>query len=129
MEQDHKRPTPLSTAVVAAGVVLAAAAAIWKAPHANWEKSLFAILLAFSIFSELMSVETESKLKISGTYLAMVPAMVFLGGTPAALIGVLSMLAAWVRYRSKLDDFLVNLGTFIAFPLLVGIGFHAIIEA
>jgi putative nucleotidyltransferase with HDIG domain len=129
MEQDHNRPTPLSTAVVAAGVVLAAAGAIWKAPDANWEMSLFATLLAFSIFSELMSVETESKLKISGTYLAMVPAMVFLGGTPAAVIGVLSMLAAWVRYRSKLDDFLVNLGTFIFFPLVVGIGFHEIISA
>jgi putative nucleotidyltransferase with HDIG domain len=124
---EHNRPTPLSTAIVAVGVVVAAVAAVLEAPEANWEMALFGTLLAFSIFSEIMSVETESKLKISGTYLAMVPAMVFLGGTPGAVIGVLSMLAAWVRYRSKLDDLLVNVGTFITFPLVVGIAFHEII--
>ena len=35
-----------------------------------------------------MSIETESRLKISGNFLALVLAMVLLGGTPAALIGV-----------------------------------------
>ena len=79
---DHGRPTPLSTAIVAVGVVVVAAAAVWQAPNANWELALLGTLLAFSIFSEIMSVETESHLKISGNYLAMVPAMVFLGGTP-----------------------------------------------
>jgi putative nucleotidyltransferase with HDIG domain len=127
MPQEHNRPTPLSTAIVAAGVLGIALAAVWKAPEANWDMALFGTLLAFSIFSEIMSIETESKLKITGTYLAMVPAMVFLGGTPGAAIGAISMIAAWVRYRSKLDDFLVNLGTFMAFPLVVGIGFHKIV--
>ena len=125
---EHNRPTPLSTAIVAVGVVLVAIAAVLEAPEANWDMALFGTLLAFSIFSELMSIETESKLKITGTYLAMVPAMVFLGGTPGAVIGVASMLAAWVRYRSKFDDLLVNLGTFITFPLVVGIAFHEIID-
>ena len=64
---DHERPTPLSTAIVAVGVAVVAAAAVWQAPNANWDLALFGILLAFSIFSEIMSVETESKLKISGS--------------------------------------------------------------
>ncbi len=126
---EHNRPTPLSTAIVGVGVVVIAAVAVLEAPEANWDLALLGTLLALSIFSEVMSVETESKLKISGTYLAMVPAMVFLGGTPGAVIGVLSMIVGWIRYRSNLHDFLVNLGTFITFPLLIGIGFHEIVDA
>jgi putative nucleotidyltransferase with HDIG domain len=126
---DNGRPTPLSTAIVGAGVAVAAAAAVWQASSANWDLALFGTLLAFAIFSEIMSVETESDLKISGTYLAMVPAMVFLGGTPGAVIGVLSMLVAWVRYRSNLHDGLVNLGTYITFPLVIGFGFQEVVSA
>ena len=55
-----------------------------------------------------MSIETESHLKISGNFLALVPAMVFLGGTPAALIGLISILAGWLRFRENLHDLLVN---------------------
>jgi putative nucleotidyltransferase with HDIG domain len=125
---ENERPTPLSTALVAVGVVAVAAVAVWEAPKANWELALLGTLVAFAIFSEIMSVETESHLKISGSYLAMVPAMVFLGGTPGAVIGVLSMLVGWVRYRNNLHDLLVNLGTFITFPLVIGIGFHEIVS-
>ena len=80
----NERPTPLSTALIAGGVALVAAAAVWEAPNANWELALFGTLLVFSIVSEIMSVETESHLKISGTYLAMIPAMV-LSSAPYAL--------------------------------------------
>ena len=65
-------------------------------PSANWDLALFAVLLAFSVFSYLTAVDTESKVKVSGTFLALVLAMVFLGGTPAALIGVVAMLVGWL---------------------------------
>jgi putative nucleotidyltransferase with HDIG domain len=125
---DHGRPTPLSTAIVAVGVAVAVAAAIWQAPRANWELELLGTLLVFSIVSEVMSVETESHLKISGNYLAMIPAMVFLGGTPAALIGLVSILVGWLRYRDNLHDLLVNVGTFITFPLVIGVAFQEIVS-
>ena len=71
--------------------------------------ALFAILLGFSIFSDLTAIETSSKLKISGSFLALVLAMVFLGGTPAALIGVLTILVGWLRWRDEPHDLLNNL--------------------
>src|ERR1700675_4165337 len=126
---DHGGPTPLSTAIVAVGVVIAAAAAIWEAPNANWELALLGTLLAMSIVSEVMSIETESHLKISGNYLAMVPAMIFLGGTPAALIGLISILIGWIRYRDNLHDLLVHVGTFMTFPLVIGVAFHEIVSS
>src|SRR3954447_23242321 len=125
----NERPTPLSTAIIGVGVFLVAAAAVWQAPNANWELALLGTLLAFSIVSEIMSVETESHLKISGNYLAMIPAMVFLGGTPAALIGLISILVGWIRYRDNLHDLLVNVGTFITFPLVVGVAFQEVIAS
>ena len=38
---------------------------------------------------------------VSGSFLALVLAMVFLGGTPAALIGVLTILVGWLRWRDR----------------------------
>ena len=126
---ENERPTPLSTAIVAAGLVVAVAASIWAAPDANWDLALFGILLAFSAFSDVMSIETESHLKISGNFLAIVLAIVFLGGTPAALIGIISIVAGWIRFRENVHDFLVNALTFITFPLVIGVGFSEVVAA
>ena len=124
-----ERPTRLSTVLVAIGVAVVAAAAVWEAPNADWNLALFGILLGFSAFSDVMSIETESHLKISGNFLAIVLAIVFLGGTPAALIAIISILVGWLRFREGLDDFLVNALTFITFPLVVGVGFHELTAA
>ena len=109
---------------------LTAAVGVWDAPESNWDLALFAVLLAFSVFSYLTAVSTESKVKVSGTFLALVLAMVFLGGTPAALIGVTAMLVGWlVRWRDERHYLLNNLLTYAVFPLLGGIAFHEGVEA
>jgi putative nucleotidyltransferase with HDIG domain len=123
-----ERPTRLSHAILATALVVAIGAAIWQAPAANWDLGLFAILLGFSVFSDVMSIETESRIKVSGNFLALVLAMVFLGGTPAALIGVISIVAGWLRFREKWNDFAVNLLTYITFPVVVGTGFHQVVD-
>ena len=123
----NERPTPLSTALMAIGVAAVAAAAVWEAPNGNWDWALFGTLLGFSAFSDLMSIETESRLKVSGSYLALVLAIVFLGGTPAALIGIFVILIGWLRFREGLSDLLVNALTFMTTPLVVGVAFHEIV--
>ena len=55
--------------------------------------------------------------------------MVFLGGTPAALIGAISIIAGWLRFREKPHDLAANLLTYITFPLVVGCGFQAVIKS
>jgi putative nucleotidyltransferase with HDIG domain len=124
---ENERPTRLSHALIVLALAAAIAVAIWRAPAANWDLALFGILLGFSTFSDITSIETESKLKISGNFLALVLAMVFLGGTPAALIGVISLLAGWLRFRESWNDLLVNLLTYMTFPLVVGIAFHEVL--
>jgi putative nucleotidyltransferase with HDIG domain len=122
---DNERPTRLNHALLVAGLVGAVAAAVWRAPNADWNLPLFAILLGFSVFSDVTAIETESRLKISGSFLALVLAMVLLGGTPAAVIGVAGILAGWLlRFREPFHDLLVNLLTYITFPLVVGVAFR-----
>lgn len=125
---ENQRPTRLSHALIVLALLAAIAVAIWRAPAAHWDLALFGILLGFSTFSDITSIETESKLKISGNFLALVLAMVFLGGTPAALIGVISLLAGWLRFRESWNDLLVNLLTYMTFPLVVGIAFHEVLN-
>jgi putative nucleotidyltransferase with HDIG domain len=125
----QERPTPLYTTIQAIALVVVVAAAIWQAPSANWNWSLFATLMAFSAFSDLMSIETETRLRISASFLSLVVGIVFLGGTPAALMGGLSILIGWIRFRESSHSLLINVLTFTTFPLVVGVGFHELIEA
>jgi putative nucleotidyltransferase with HDIG domain len=126
---EKQRPTRLSYVVLLLALAAVVVVAILRAPVANWNMALFGILLGFSAFSDLTSIETESRLKISGSFLANVLAMVFLGGTPAALIGAISIMAGWARFREGWNFLLVNLLTYTTFPLVVGIAFHEVLLA
>jgi putative nucleotidyltransferase with HDIG domain len=126
---DEKRPT--RRVIAAMGVALAATVAVgvWQAPQCNWDLALFTVLLAFSVFSDLTAVPTESRVKVSGSFLALVVAMVFLGGTPASLIGLATIFVGWLRWRDEGHYLLNNLLTYALFPLLGGIAFKAATEA
>jgi putative nucleotidyltransferase with HDIG domain len=118
------RPTPLAIVAMVGALLLTVGVGIWDATSSNWDLSLFAVLLAFSIFSDLTAVSTDSKVKISGSFLALVVAMVFLGGTPAALIGLATIMVGWLRWRDAWHYLLNNVLTYALFPLVGGIAFH-----
>jgi putative nucleotidyltransferase with HDIG domain len=122
------RPTTANHVLLAAAFAAVTALGIVRAPTANWDFALFGILLGFSIFSDLTAIETSSKLKTSGSFLALVLAMVFLGGPPAAIIGVLSIWAGWFRWRDSGHDLFVNTLTYAAFPLIAGLAFHQVVD-
>ena len=65
---ENERPTRMSQALTATAFAGVLAIAFWQAPHADWDLALFGILLGFSAFSDIMSIETESHLKVSGTF-------------------------------------------------------------
>jgi len=120
-----KRPTRLAIGLMFAALALTAVVGLWRAPECDWNLSLFAVLLAFATFSYLTAVGTESKLRVSGAFLAIVLAMVFLGGTPAALIGVAATVVGWIfRWRDEPHLLLCNVLTYALFPLIGGIIFH-----
>jgi putative nucleotidyltransferase with HDIG domain len=101
----------------------AVALAISNAPSADWDIALLLMLFAFAALSDLSAVETGAGVKISGSFLAIVVAMVLLGGTPAALIGAATIVIGWLRWRDEPRNFLLNLVTYCWFPLLGGLAF------
>jgi putative nucleotidyltransferase with HDIG domain len=126
---EQTRPTTANRALMSLATLAVVALAVWRAPTADWDLALFGILLGFSVFSDLTAIETQSKLKISGSFLAIVLAIVFLGGTPAAVIGGASILIGWLRWRDDGHDLTVNMLTYLTFPLVSGIAFHAAIDS
>lgn len=124
-----QRSTSIAMAAQMAGLIAVAAAAGILAPEANWDPALFGVLLLFSLLSDLTAVSTQSKVKISGSFLALVVAMVFLGGPPAALIGVVTILVGWLRWRDDGHFLLNNLLTYALFPLIGGVTFDAVVSA
>ena len=117
-------PSKLIIATQVVGLILVCAIGVLTADTANWDPALFFILLAFSIFSDLTAISTPSKLKLSGSFLPMMLAMVFLGGPPAALIGLLTISVGWLGSRNAGHLFLNNVLAFMMSPLITGLTFH-----
>ncbi len=122
------RPTRPVVAGQIVGLVVVLAAAILAAPSANWDVGLFAILLGFSIFSDLTATSVAQKIKISGSFLALVLSMVLLGGAPAVLIGLITTVAAWLRWREATHYLIHNLFNYSLFPLVGGVLFHEVVN-
>jgi putative nucleotidyltransferase with HDIG domain len=111
---------------VAGGLVVAAAGA------ASWDLPLLVSLFAFAVVSDLWAIDTsanpsnKNRLLMSGSFLALVVAMVLLGGSPAALIGFGTIVVGHLRFGERRDMFVNNLVAYAWFPLLGGIAFHAL---
>src|SRR4051794_16155516 len=125
--------TPSQRRLIAAQLALIGAAVLVAAAVAgpvHWRPELFAALLACSIASDLTAVDSPAPgIKLSGGFLSLVLAMVFLGGTAAAAIGVVAILVGWLRSREPLTWLLSNLVTYAWFPLAGGIAFHEAVDA
>ena len=123
---------PTRTVIAAEWLLLACAIAAGTllAGDANWDPALFAILLASSVASDLRAIEiTAHKVSVSGSFLAIVTAIVLMGAAPAALIGVITTLSSWVATRYAATDVLVNVVVYASFPLIAGAGFEAGVDS
>jgi putative nucleotidyltransferase with HDIG domain len=126
---DRNRPTQLIIGLQVAGLVAVVIAGIFTAGTADWDMALFAILLAFAIFTDLTAVTTTSKVRLSGSFLPIVVAIVLLGGPPAAVIGIVTIIVGTlVNQRTAFHFFLNNLVTYAIFPLATGLAFHWVVE-
>src|SRR5437764_593886 len=82
------------------GVLLAAAAVvcILTAPSARWDLVSLILIALLAVVGDVTSVETgSSRVKVSASFLGLMLAAVVLGGPPAALIGILTIVFGWLR--------------------------------
>jgi diguanylate cyclase len=108
---------------VGAGVIVV------TADSYRWNLIPLALITALTVISDLTSVDAASaKLKLSGSFLGIMLAAVLLGGGPAAVVGVLSIAIGWFRWREAPHYLRNNLASFMWFPLIGSIFFHAAIR-
>jgi putative nucleotidyltransferase with HDIG domain len=113
-----------------AGLIAAVAVAVGAADGGDWDLLVLLVLLAFAVVSDLSAVEIPTqRFKLSGSFLSIVLAAAFLGGTPAALVGVLTILIGWTKTRYDLGYVLVNVAIYAWFPLAGGIAFSETVSA
>jgi putative nucleotidyltransferase with HDIG domain len=107
----------------------AVAIAVASAPTAHWNIGLLVSLFVLSVASDFLALAVRGRIRISGSFLALVLAMVFLGGAPAAAIGVATILIGRLRWHEPVYAFLSNVVTYATFPLAAGLAFHAVTQA
>jgi putative nucleotidyltransferase with HDIG domain len=119
-----RQPSPSSQGVQLAALIAAAVVAVLSSGSVDWNLPLALALAACAIISDLTAANTATaKLKVSGSFLALVLAMVLLGGPPAALIGVITIAVGWLRWREERHYLLQNLVAYAWFPLIGGLAF------
>src|SRR6266576_2244442 len=87
-----RQPSPSIQSVQIAALIAAAVLGVLASGSADWNIPLALALAGCAVISDLTAANTATaKLKVSGSFLALVLAMVLLGGPPAAVIGVLTI--------------------------------------
>jgi putative nucleotidyltransferase with HDIG domain len=125
-----ERPSRLAIGFETAALVAAVIVAVLSDGWSNWDLPLLATLTALSIFSDLIAIETRvTRVHVSASLMTIVISAVLLGAAPAALMGVVTILAGWAKHRYSRNDLLINLVTYAWFPLVAAITYHAIADA
>ena len=109
--------------LIAIGGGVVAGARLWAG--FDFDATLFAALLGSSIAADMLAPPPRrATITVSGSFLALVLAMVFLGPAHAALMGVLTIVASSLRWRPPPRDVLGNVVAYLWFPLLSSLAFH-----
>jgi len=103
---------------VVAALLAATCAAVALSEAADWRpRELLVLLLVLMVGSDKMAVEVRN-VRISGSFLAIVLAMVLLGPAPAAAVGAASSAIDGVLSRRPMANTLMNMANYMIFPLV-----------
>src|ERR1700759_1182488 len=115
-------------AVARALALAAAGGKVWiTAPAGNWNLVSMGVITVFATVSDLTAVESgHSRLKVSGTALGLMLAVILLGAAPAAVIGVVTLLVGWIcrPNRSRVHLIGADLVIYAWLLLIIGLFFH-----
>jgi putative nucleotidyltransferase with HDIG domain len=105
------------TAVLAAAVVVA----VLTSDAADWQPAMLVLLLfSLAVISDVLTVDFRG-VRVSGSFLAIVLAMVLLGPAPAAAMGASASLIDAILSKRTWDRGLNNVVTWAVFPVVGGL--------
>ena len=115
------RPTRRVTGLELVALAVAVIVGLWANRYSNWDLPLLAVLLTSSVVGDLTALDAPTRSgTISSSFLAIFVAAVLLGPAPAALIGVVTILVGWLRFRYSRSALLINVVAYAWYPLLWG---------
>jgi putative nucleotidyltransferase with HDIG domain len=82
--------------------------------------ALVLVLAASAVISDALTIETRG-LRLSGSFIAIVLAMAFLGPAPAVAIALVTIVIDTLRARPRLEGAACNIATYAVFPLVGGL--------
>jgi putative nucleotidyltransferase with HDIG domain len=109
--------------IVAQIALLVAAVAVAAATSraSDWEPAGLVVLLAvLALVSDALTIETRGQ-RLSGSFIALVLAMAFLGPAPAVAMALLTIAVDAIRARPPREYVLNNAATYATFPLVGGL--------
>ena len=127
---DPSRRTPGNGVLAVHFVVLVLAALLSVVTSADdrWSIAPLIVITLFTVTSDLTYVEDRSsRVYVSGSFVGLIIAAVLLGGGPASVVGVVSILIGWLRSRESRYSLANNVATYVAFPAVAGVFFHGVI--
>jgi putative nucleotidyltransferase with HDIG domain len=102
-------------------LLVAAAAAAATSRVSDWEPlGLVGLLAALALASDALTIETKGQ-RLSGSFIALVLAMAFLGPAPAVAIALVTIGVDALRTRPPLEYIANNAATYAVFPLAGGL--------
>jgi putative nucleotidyltransferase with HDIG domain len=121
-----RMPAPFATSVNAVALAVGAFIVFTTLDWQTLDVPLLVALAACAIASDLQAMRTgAAKVRISGSFLALIMAMVFLGPEAAALLGLIAVATGWFGSREEPHYLLMNLAAYCWFPLVAGLLFAA----
>jgi len=107
-------------------LAVATTAAISTSRAADWQPAaLLGLLFVLAAGSELLAFEIKG-LRLSGSFLSIVLAAALLGPAPAVALALGCTLVDALASPRSFDRLLINLATAATFPLVCGLGIHAV---
>jgi putative nucleotidyltransferase with HDIG domain len=111
-----RRPTLIAVQLVLLAGALAGTA--WTSRAADWRPlGLVALLAGLALVSDSLTIDTRGQ-RLSGSFIALVLAMAFLGPGPAVAIALLTIGVDTLRARPPLQYVLNNVATYATFPFV-----------
>jgi diguanylate cyclase (GGDEF)-like protein len=95
----------------------------------RWDLVAMVMLAVIAVAGELATVQADTKVKISSSFLALILASVILGPGPATVLGAITITVSWARFRFRLAAFVPNLANYTLCPLAGGLFFYAVSSA
>jgi hypothetical protein len=107
-------------------ILLAAAAAVGALTSSldTWHPGQLVVIVVLTIGGDLFSVEVGGRMRVSGTTLGVMLALVMQGPAPAMLVAIVACGVGWVHSREPLGRLLHNFANYAWFALVGGLFFH-----